>query len=111
MGVRIRDSLQIHSLSMGESQGSTSLINSNSNGRIQTITVYPPSPAKGGIAINTKDYLSLGEGQFLTDKIIDFYLKYLTLEVLSESDQHRTHVFNLNFHQHLTNHPAVEKWT
>ncbi|EZA57568.1 Sentrin-specific protease [Ooceraea biroi] len=96
---------------------------------IQTITVYPPPPAKGGIAINTEDYLCLAEDQFLNDVIIDFYLKYLTLEVLSESDQHRTHVFSSYFYKRLTSphaqaaesivpmtpaakrHARVQKWT
>ncbi|XP_012219904.1 uncharacterized protein [Linepithema humile] len=96
---------------------------------IQTITVYPPPPAKGGIAINTEDYLCLAEDQFLNDVIIDFYLKYLTLEVLSESDQQRTHVFSSYFYKRLTSphaqaaesnvpmtpaakrHARVQKWT
>lgn len=91
------------------------------------ITVYPPPPAKGGIAINTEDYLCLAEDQFLNDVIIDFYLKYLTLEVLSESDQQRTHVFSSYFYKRLTSpqpaennvpmtpaakrHARVQKWT
>lgn len=96
---------------------------------IYRITVYPPPPAKGGIAINTEDYLCLGEDQFLNDVIIDFYLKYLTLEVLSESDQQRTHVFSSYFYKRLTSphtqavesnvpltpaakrHARVQKWT
>ncbi|XP_011878118.1 PREDICTED: uncharacterized protein LOC105567668, partial [Vollenhovia emeryi] len=99
------------------------------NDDIQTITVYPPPPAKGGIAINTEDYVCLAEDQFLNDVIIDFYLKYLTLEVLSESDQHRTHVFSSYFYKRLTSphaqaaestvpmtpaakrHARVQKWT
>ncbi|XP_076176267.1 uncharacterized protein LOC143151224 isoform X2 [Ptiloglossa arizonensis] len=123
-----KDSSQIQSLSRRDSQTS-SLNNSNINGGIQTITVYPPPPAKGGIAINTEDYLCLGEDQFLNDVIIDFYLKYLTLEVLSESDQHRTHVFSSYFYKRLTSphtqavesnvppspaakrHARVQKWT
>ncbi|KZC07907.1 Sentrin-specific protease 7, partial [Dufourea novaeangliae] len=124
-----KDSLQLQSLSRRDSQGS-SINNSNINGGIQTITVYPPPPAKGGIAINTEDYLCLGEDQFLNDVIIDFYLKYLTLEVLSESDQHRTHVFSSYFYKRLTSphaqavesnvvpqspatkrHARVQKWT
>ncbi|XP_017886629.1 uncharacterized protein LOC108628910 isoform X2 [Ceratina calcarata] len=124
-----KDSSQIQSLTRRESvTGSTN--NSNSNGGIQTITVYPPPPAKGGIAINTEDYLCLGEDQFLNDVIIDFYLKYLTLEVLSESDQQRTHVFSSYFYKRLTSphaqaaennvqllspaakrHARVQKWT
>lgn len=66
----------------------------------------------------------------LNDVIIDFYLKYLTLEVLSESDQHRTHVFSSYFYKRLTSphaqatpsttlpfsaaakrHARVRKWT
>lgn len=61
--------------------------------------VYPP---KGGIAINTEDYSCLGEDQFLNDVIIDFYLKYLTSEVLSEVDRNRTHVFSSFFYKRLT---------
>lgn len=123
-----KDSLQIQSLNRRESQSASSS-NSNVNGGIQTITVYPPPPAKGGIAINTEDYLCLGEDQFLNDVIIDFYLKYLTLEVLSECDQHRTHVFSSYFYKRLTSphaqaaestvplsaaakrHARVQKWT
>ncbi|XP_017760809.1 PREDICTED: uncharacterized protein LOC108551228 [Eufriesea mexicana] len=123
-----KDSVQNQSLSKREVQTGTTT-NSNANGGIQTITVYPPPPAKGGIAINTEDYLCLGEDQFLNDVIIDFYLKYLTLEVLSESDQHRTHVFSSYFYKRLTSphaqavesnvplspaakrHARVQKWT
>ncbi|XP_025163785.1 uncharacterized protein LOC105182689 isoform X2 [Harpegnathos saltator] len=123
-----KDNQQITSIMRRQSQNS--LLNvTTDNGSIQTITVYPPPPAKGGIAINTEDYLCLGEDQFLNDVIIDFYLKYLTLEVLSESDQHRTHVFSSYFYKRLTSphaqaaentspmtpaakrHARVQKWT
>lgn len=107
-----------------------SAASTNPNGTIQTITVYPPPPAKGGIAINTEDYLCLGEDQFLNDVIIDFYLKYLTSEILSEVDRNRTHVFSSYFYKRLTSphasaagdsnmpqtaaakrHARVQKWT
>ncbi|KAG7206518.1 hypothetical protein KM043_003863 [Ampulex compressa] len=125
-----KDSLQVQTLARRHSQAAaSSSSNTNVNGGIQTITVYPPPPAKGGIAINTEDYLCLGEDQFLNDVIIDFYLKYLTLEVLTESDQHRTHVFSSYFYKRLTSphaqatectvplspaakrHARVQKWT
>ncbi|PNF29866.1 hypothetical protein B7P43_G09538 [Cryptotermes secundus] len=77
-----------------------------SKDEIQTILVYPPPPCKGGIPINTEDYACLGEDQFLNDVIIDFYLKYLTLSVLSEEDQSRTHVFSSFFYKRLTTRPA-----
>ncbi|XP_033226791.1 uncharacterized protein LOC117179068 isoform X2 [Belonocnema kinseyi] len=72
---------------------------SSANGEIQQLMVYPP---KGGIAINTEDYSCLGEDQFLNDVIIDFYLKYLTSEILSEVDRNRTHVFSSFFYKRLT---------
>lgn len=96
---------------------------------ITRMTVYPPPPAKGGIAINTEDYSCLGEDQFLNDAIIDFYLRYLTLEKLSEKDHNRTHVFSSYFYKRLTSphaqagesaatltpaarrHARVQKWT
>ncbi|XP_063983794.1 uncharacterized protein LOC135165921 [Diachasmimorpha longicaudata] len=100
---------------------------SGTNGVVEKITVYPPPPAKGGIALNTEDYACLGEDQFLNDAIIDFYLKYLTLERLSEEDASRTHVFSSYFYKRLTSptqsgdsvnvspavkrHTRVQKWT
>ncbi|XP_015187662.1 PREDICTED: uncharacterized protein LOC107072337 isoform X2 [Polistes dominula] len=123
-----KDNTLTSGLTRRYSQTSVSNVSSASSG-IQKITVYPPPPAKGGITINTEDYLCLGEDQFLNDVIIDFYLKYLTLEVLSESDQHRTHVFSSYFYKRLTSphaqagenavvlsaaakrHARVQKWT
>ncbi|KAG5310830.1 SENP7 protease, partial [Acromyrmex insinuator] len=76
------------------------------------IVIYPPLPTKGGIAINI--YVCLPEDNFLNDVIIDFYLKYLSLEVLSEFDQHRTHVFSLFFYkryaQNTMSMTLVAKW-
>ncbi|XP_012261070.2 uncharacterized protein LOC105688968 isoform X2 [Athalia rosae] len=123
-----KDSLNTSSMTKRPGQ-TTSTTNNTANGGIQTIMVYPPPPAKGGIAINTEDYACLGEDQFLNDVIIDFYLKYLTLEVLSEEDQNRTHVFSSYFYKRLTSphapaadtatplspaakrHARVQKWT
>ncbi|XP_046586106.1 uncharacterized protein LOC107224533 isoform X1 [Neodiprion lecontei] len=123
-----KDSWQVQSM-MKKSGQTTSAAQNTTNGGIQTIMVYPPPPAKGGIAINTEDYACLGEDQFLNDVIIDFYLRYLTLEVLSEEDQNRTHVFSSYFYKRLTSphapaadtgvplspaakrHARVQKWT
>lgn len=62
--------------------------------------------------------------------IIDFYLKYLTSEILTEDDRNRTHVFSSYFYKRLTSphasaamdnnmpqtaagkrHARVQKWT
>ncbi|KYN16263.1 Sentrin-specific protease 7 [Trachymyrmex cornetzi] len=91
-------------ITIQEEKPSQNLVNDIDVGNddTQIIVIYPPSPAKGGIAINTEHYLCLAEDNFLNDVIIDFYLKYLTLEVLSEFDQQRTHVFNSFFYKRLT---------
>ncbi len=37
--------------------------------------IYPPPPKTGGIQVSNEDYFCLGDGEFLNDVIIDFYLK------------------------------------
>ncbi|KAG5309849.1 SENP7 protease, partial [Acromyrmex insinuator] len=71
------------------------------NDDVQTIITYPSFPVERGITINTAHYLCLAEDQYLNDTVIEFYLKYLTLEVLSEFDQRRTHMFSSFFYQRL----------
>ncbi|XP_046491025.1 uncharacterized protein [Neodiprion pinetum] len=94
---------------------------------IQTILIYPPAPARDAITINDRDCACLGKDKFLNDVIIDFYLKYLSLEVLLKEDQKRTYVFSSHFYKRLTHshvsdannrllratkrHSGVQKWT
>lgn len=68
---------------------------------IRKILIYPPS-GKGGISINTEDYLCLGADQYLNDVIIDFYLKYVLMEFLTEEQRDKTHVFSTFFYKRLT---------
>jgi sentrin-specific protease 7 len=67
---------------------------------IYQILVYPQG--QGGISINTEDYMCLANDQYLNDVIIDFYLNYLRLEVLNESQRERTHFFSSFFYESLT---------
>lgn len=69
---------------------------------IQKVATYPPPPQTGGITITTEDMCCLEPGEFLNDVIIDFYLKYVVLEKLSETDRKRTHVFSSFFYGRLT---------
>lgn len=67
---------------------------------------YPPPPQMGGITITSDDFSCLEEGQFLNDVIIDFYLKFLVQNKLSEKDRERTHIFSSFFYRRLTQRPG-----
>lgn len=67
---------------------------------IRQILIYPQG--KGGISINTEDYMCLAIDQYLNDVIIDFYLKYLLTELLTDNERNRTHVFSTFFYKRLT---------
>ncbi|XP_049527729.1 sentrin-specific protease 7-like isoform X4 [Dermacentor silvarum] len=91
--------------------GSSSVVTSSEQGSSQEesssgpnikLLVYPAPPKTGGIAVHSADLRCLREGQFLNDVIIDFYLKYLLLERLSEEVRQRTHIFSSFFYPRLT---------
>jgi Ulp1 family protease len=65
--------------------------------------MYPPE-GRGRITINTEDYMCLGQDQFLNDVIIDFYLKYLLLN-LPKEQQDKVHIFSTFFYKRLTTKP------
>ncbi|XP_016424268.1 sentrin-specific protease 6 isoform X5 [Sinocyclocheilus rhinocerous] len=69
---------------------------------IKKLVVYPPPPAKGGIAITEDDLNCLEEGEFLNDVIIDFYLRYLVCEQHEKEDASKCHVFSSFFFKRLT---------
>ncbi|KOB73014.1 Sentrin/sumo-specific protease senp7 [Operophtera brumata] len=77
---------------------------SSNPAEIRQILIYPPG--KGGIPINTEDYMCLAQDQFLNDVIIDFYLKYLVHDVLTHSQRERTHIFSTFFYKRLTTKPC-----
>ena len=66
---------------------------------IRQILIYPQG--KGGISINTEDYMCLAIDQYLNDVIIDFYLKYLHLDLAPEQ-KNNTHIFSSFFYKRLT---------
>uniref|UniRef100_A0A4Y0ANM4 ULP_PROTEASE domain-containing protein n=1 Tax=Anopheles funestus TaxID=62324 RepID=A0A4Y0ANM4_ANOFN len=67
---------------------------------IRKLLIYPPG--KGGISINTEDYMCLAKDQYLNDIIIDFYLNYLKLEMLEEEERQSVHIFSTFFYNRLT---------
>ncbi|KAF4523769.1 hypothetical protein B566_EDAN013597 [Ephemera danica] len=76
-----------------------------------------------GVVIHVSDYLCLRPGEMLNDSVIEFYLRYLQRDIMSEVDKNRTHIFSSYFYQSLTkipvNHPDpsdivysnVKNWT
>lgn len=77
---------------------------SSNPAEIRQILIYPPG--KGGIPINTEDYMCLAQDQFLNDVIIDFYLKYLVHDILTYSQREKTHIFSTFFYKRLTTKPS-----
>ncbi|XP_013776519.1 sentrin-specific protease 6-like isoform X1 [Limulus polyphemus] len=73
---------------------------------VKKLLVYPPPPQTGGITITNEDLECLAEGEFLNDVILDFYLKYIIMEKLSEEDRQRTHIFSSFFYPRLTANPG-----
>ncbi|XP_047986051.1 LOW QUALITY PROTEIN: uncharacterized protein LOC125226181 [Leguminivora glycinivorella] len=86
------------------SASSTSGAKSSGPTDIRQILIYPPG--KGGIPINTEDYMCLAQDQFLNDVIIDFYLKYLVHDVLTNTQREKTHIFSTFFYKRLTTKPS-----
>jgi len=90
-------------------------------GPVETRLIFPFPPKTGGIPVTTEDEACLEEGVYLNDIIIDFYLKYLFEEVLSEEQRQKTYMFNSYFYKRLTQkqgkfspeqmHNHVKKWT
>lgn len=74
---------------------------------ITKLLTYPPPPQTGGITITSEDLECLNPLEFLNDVIIDFYLKYLVVEKLNESERQRMHVFSSFFYPRLTQKPTV----
>jgi len=82
------------------------------------------------IRINTADYKTLEEGEFLNDNIIEFFLTHLKEEKLKNEEKQKVYMFSTHFFDGLTNakgkskenfdkslteeqrmHKRVERWT
>lgn len=53
--------------------------------------------------------MCLGTDQYLNDVIIDFYLNYLQLEVMTEEQKSKTHIFSSFFYKRLTTTSTRQK--
>lgn len=74
---------------------------------LKKLMMYPRG--RGGITITAYDYLCLGSDNYLNDVIIDFFLKYVHKEKLTELQQNKTHIFSQFFYKRLTTLTTVPK--
>jgi Ulp1 family protease len=76
--------------------------------------VYPQGQ-RGGISITSYDVKCLAPREFLNDKIIDFYLKYIFNNFLTDEQRNQTHIFGAHFYESLSNagrnSSILENWT
>ncbi|EAT47498.1 AAEL001372-PB [Aedes aegypti] len=104
--ISARDANDLLMRSCGSNKGSENNSNNIVSGNagdvteIRKILIYPQG--KGGISINTEDYMCLAIDQYLNDVIIDFYLNYLKLELLKDEERRRIHIFSTFFYKRLT---------
>ncbi|KAA0708966.1 Sentrin-specific protease 6 [Triplophysa tibetana] len=99
--VRTRLSARLQAFCEDDDDDDMSEIHPTFTGPVVKLMVYPPPPAKGGISVTNEDLHCLNDGEFLNDVIIDFYLKYVFLEMLKKEDAARSHVFSSFFYKRL----------
>nr|CAH8868528.1 unnamed protein product [Trichobilharzia regenti] len=63
---------------------------------------YKPAGSVDGITLTKSDLQCLEPGALINDAIINFYLKYLYFEQLTDFQRQATHVFNVFFYSRLT---------
>ena len=67
---------------------------------VRKLFIYPPG--RGGIQITTHDYVCLGADIYLNDAIIDFFLKYMHAEMITEEQRLKSYIFSTFFYKRLT---------
>lgn len=94
----------------------------------ETKIISYPNSGSGGVTITVADFKCLAADEFLNDVIIEFYLQYIGIELLTPEQVARTHIFNTFFYEALSGkltrtpssrglslahkrHERVEKWT
>ncbi|GAB6032823.1 hypothetical protein CHUAL_012025 [Chamberlinius hualienensis] len=73
------------------------------------MAVYPLPPLTERMQITTADFHCLNPETCLNDAIIDFYLKYVYFEKLSERDRKRTYIFSSFFYKKLVNSRSASR--
>ncbi|XP_031627196.1 sentrin-specific protease 6-like [Contarinia nasturtii] len=69
---------------------------------------YPPT-GTGRLSIYVKDYASLACDEYLNDNIVNYYIRYLTCEVLTDEQKNVTHIFDSFFYQVLTDSVSSDR--
>ncbi|MCO5610238.1 hypothetical protein L7F22_064474 [Adiantum nelumboides] len=82
--------------------------------------LYPSSCDPEAVEVRYPDLCHLAPTEFLNDTVIDFYMKYMQVNLLEEKDRlHRFHFFSCFFYKKLTSSKAqgrdrfekLHKWT
>ncbi|XP_031639918.1 sentrin-specific protease 7-like [Contarinia nasturtii] len=68
---------------------------------------YPPT-GTGRLSIYVKDYASLACDEYLNDNIVNYYIRYLTCEVLTDKQKNVSHIFD-SFFYHVLSTPSSDR--
>ncbi|GIY64056.1 sentrin-specific protease 6 [Caerostris darwini] len=75
----------------------TGTLGAASTPKLRLPFVYAPSK-KESITITNTDVLSLDEGSYLSNTMVDFYFKYIFHEKLTKDVREKTYIFNSSFY-------------
>src|SRR5207244_835176 len=66
---------------------------------------YPPN-SHDQVEITAKDMECLDEGEFLNDSIVNFYLRWITLNAMAPEYREKIHIMNTFFYTKYTSLPV-----
>ncbi|XP_063709138.1 sentrin-specific protease 6-like [Culicoides brevitarsis] len=78
-------------------------VTNNENSNVRRILTYPPTSSSGRhISLFLNDFMDLAPKTYLNDAIIDLYLQYVLMELVSPEMRERIHIFDSFFWKKLS---------
>ncbi|XP_064404328.1 uncharacterized protein LOC135349688 isoform X1 [Halichondria panicea] len=68
---------------------------------VRLLAYNVPAGSKVNIEVSTHDVDTLAPGEYINDKVVDFYLRYMWYERLAERLRSKVHIFSSFFHTRL----------